>query len=42
MGTFCQDWSKRIEEETKKDRKELAIKNTGKMDPKRHISEKVE
>ena len=34
VGKWC--------EETKKDRKELAIKNTGKIDPKRHISENVE
>ena len=37
MGKWCVEWAKRIDEETKKDRKELAIKNTGKIDPKRHI-----
>lgn len=42
VGKLCQEWSKRIDEETEKDRKELAIKNTGKMDPKRHISESIE
>ena len=42
VGKWCDEWSKRIEEETKKDRKELAIKNTGKIDPKRHIAENVE
>jgi len=26
----------------KKDKKELLIKNTGKVDPKRHINEKLE
>jgi 26S proteasome regulatory subunit N11 len=42
VGKLCQEWSKRIDEETEKDRKELAIKNTGKVDPKRHISENIE
>ncbi len=42
VGRLCQEWSKRIDEETEKDRKELAIKNTGKMDPKRHINESIE
>lgn len=38
VSKWCEDWSKRIEDETKKDKKELTIKNTGKLDPKRHIS----
>ena len=42
MGKWCVEWAKRIDEETKKDRKELAIKNTGKIDPKRHLTEAVE
>jgi 26S proteasome regulatory subunit N11 len=42
VGKWCEEWSKRVEEETKKDRKELAIRNTGKIDPKRHIAETVE
>jgi 26S proteasome regulatory subunit N11 len=42
VGKLCLEWSKRIDEETEKDRKELAIKNTGKVDPKRHISENIE
>jgi len=42
IGHHCEEWSKRIDEETKKDRKELAIKNTGKVDPKRHIGETIE
>jgi 26S proteasome regulatory subunit N11 len=42
IGSYCEEWSKRIDEETKKDRKELAIKNTGKIDPKRHIGETIE
>lgn len=42
ISKWCEDWGKRIEDETKKDKKELAIKNTGKLDPKRHISEAVE
>lgn len=42
MGKLSVEWAKRIDEETKKDRKELAIKNTGKIDPKRHIAESVE
>lgn len=41
VGKLCLEWSKRIDEETEKDRKELAIKNTGKVDPKRHISENI-
>lgn len=42
IAKWCDEWGKRIEDETKKDRKELTIKNTGKLDPKRHISEAVE
>ena len=38
VSKWCEDWSKRIEDETKKDKKELTIKKTGKLDPKRHIS----
>jgi 26S proteasome regulatory subunit N11 len=41
VGRWCEEWGRRIEDETRKDRKELAIKNTGKLDPKRHISEAV-
>lgn len=41
-GKWCQEWAKRIEEETQKDKKELAVKNTGKIDPKRHIAEAME
>jgi 26S proteasome regulatory subunit N11 len=37
IGKWAGEWAKRIEEETKKDKKELTIKNTGKLDPKRHI-----
>jgi tRNA A37 threonylcarbamoyladenosine biosynthesis protein TsaE len=32
------EWAKRIDEETKQNKKELQIKNTGKLDPKRHIN----
>ena len=42
IAKHCEQWGKRIEDETKKDRKELAIKNTGRLDPKRHIGEAVE
>ena len=42
MAKWCDEWGKRIEDETKKEQKELTIKNTGKIDPKRHISEAVE
>ncbi len=38
ISKWCEEWGKRVDEETKKDRKQLAIKNTGKLDPKRHIS----
>lgn len=36
------EWAKRIDEETKQNKKELQIKNTGKLDPKRHINQAVE
>lgn len=49
MAELAKEYSKRIEEEMKKvlpwltvDKKELLIKNTGKVDPKRHINEKLE
>lgn len=42
VGKWCEEWSKRIEEETEKDKKQLTIKNTGKIDPKRHINETLE
>ena len=42
VSKWAIEWAKRIEEETKKNKKELEIKNTGKIDPKRHISETVE
>jgi 26S proteasome regulatory subunit N11 len=42
ISKWTVEWAKRIEEETKKNKKELAIKNTGKLDPKRHISETTE
>ena len=31
-----------MDEETKENQKELQIKHTGKLDPKRHISETIE
>ena len=42
IAKWAEEWTKRIEEETKKEKKELAIKNTGKLDPKRHIGETIE
>lgn len=42
IAKWAEEWSRRIEEETKKEKKELVIKNTGKIDPKRHIGEQVE
>lgn len=42
VSKLAVEWAKRIDEQTKKDKKELAIKNTGKIDPKRHISESIE
>ena len=33
------EWGDRIEEETKEEKKKLEIRNTGKVDPKRHISD---
>ncbi len=41
VAKWCEEWGKRVQEETKKDKKELTIKNTGKLDPKRHITEAV-
>jgi 26S proteasome regulatory subunit N11 len=42
LSKLAIEWSKRIDEETKESNKELVIKNTGKLDPKRHIRETVE
>lgn len=41
VAKWAVEWAKRIDEETKKTKKEIAIKNTGKLDPKRHISETI-
>ena len=38
ISKWSEEWSKRIDDEAKKDKKELTIKNTGKIDPKRHIT----
>lgn len=42
VAKWAVEWAKRIDEETKKTKKEIAIKNTGKLDPKRHIGETIE
>jgi len=38
MINLAKTYTNRVEEETKKSKDELAIKNVGKIDPKRHIS----
>lgn len=39
MINLAKTYTNRVEEETKKSKDELAIKNVGKIDPKRHISQ---
>lgn len=42
MAKLSVEYAKRIDEEIKKDSKELLVKNTGKIDPKKHINDKIE
>lgn len=42
MARWAEEWGKRIDDEAKNENKDLKIKNTGKLDPKRHIGEVVD
>ena len=42
MLTLAKNYDKALEEEEKMTPEQLAIKNVGKQDPKRHLEEKVE
>ena len=39
LSKWGAEWGDRIEEEAKEEKKKLNIRNTGKLDPKRHIAE---
>ena len=41
MLTLAKNYDKALEEEEKMTAEQLAIKNVGKLDPKRHLEEKV-
>ena len=41
MLTLAKNYDKALEEEEKMTPEQLAIKNVGKLDPKRHLEEKV-
>ena len=42
MLTLAKNYDKALEEEDKMTPEQLAIKNVGKQDPKRHLEEKVD
>jgi 26S proteasome regulatory subunit N11 len=42
MLTLAKNYDKALEEEEKMTPEQLAIKNVGKQDPKRHLEEKVD
>ena len=42
MLKLCKDWGRRLEEEEGKSEKELMVENVGKIDPKKHLQQKVE
>jgi len=42
MLTLCKDWCRRLEEEEGKTEREILVDNVGKIDPKKHLHNKVD
>jgi len=38
MSSLLEQYAKKVEEEVSKTKEEIIIKNTGKLDPKKHLS----